>query len=150
MNIFDDLTNLEISEACFEELISLIEGYIDAEHDDKIERAHDKRGEAYSDALDKVKAAKAGTEERKEAEEDLNKAYDKLRKSDKLYDNWKKKRKEQVEKFKKDLENRPVNAKASQEAGSEHSNAQIDQYNRQKLERIFQLANGIIKSGEAK
>lgn len=146
MKIFEDLVNLKVSEACFDEVMSLVERYIDAEHDDKIEKAHDKRGEAYSDALDKVKSTEAGTEERKEAEGDLNKAYDKLQKFNKLYDNWKKKRKEQVEKFKKDMEGKHLSSKASQEAGSEHSNAQIDQHNRQKLEKIFQLAEGILAS----
>ena len=145
MDIFESLEKLNISEECFNVIVSIIEFYIDAEHDATIERAHDKRVADYSDAVEKAAHTQAGSKEREKADKEVDNTYGKLQKFNELYKKWKERRNQQLEDFKKKMEDSSgTSYKDSKKAEEEHGNAQITQAQRQKLEKVAELTEGIL------
>ena len=124
-------------EELFEEILSLVEEYINELDLSTMQSSNDKRKENWENSLDDyLKASKEGDEDKKE-EENLKslKARNKFYKNSEL---TKKRISQKVADFKEKLLNRkPQTPKQTQQAGSDHANAIIDQHLRNKLEKAF-------------
>lgn len=124
-------------EELFEEILSLVEEYINELNLSTMQSSNDKRKENWENSLDDyLKASKEGDEDKKE-EENLKslKARNKFYKNSEL---TKKRIAQKVTDFKEKLINKkPQTPKQTQQAGSDHANAMIDQHLRNKLEKAF-------------
>ena len=124
-------------EELFEEILSLVEEFINELDLNTMQSSNDKRKENWENSLDDyLKASKEGDEDTKE-EENLKslKARNKFYKNSEL---TKKRIAQRVADFKEKLLNRkPQTPKQTQQAGSDHANAIIDQHLRNKLEKAF-------------
>jgi hypothetical protein len=124
-------------EELFEEILSLVEEYINELDLNTMQSSNDKRKENWENSLDDyLKASKEGDEDKKE-EENLRslKARNKFYKNSEL---TKKRVAQKVADFKEKLINKkPQTPKQTQQAGSDHANAIIDQHLRNKLEKAF-------------
>ena len=124
-------------EELFEEILSLVEEYINELDLSTMQSSNDKRKENWENSLDDyLKASKEGDEDKKE-EENLKslKARNKFYKNSEL---TKKRIAQKVADFKEKLINKkPQTAKETQKAASDHANAMIDQHYRNKLEKVF-------------
>ena len=124
-------------EELFEEILSLVEEYINELDLSTMQSSNDKRKENWENSLDDyLKASKEGDEDKKE-EENLKslKARNKFYKNSEL---TKKRIAQKVADFKEKLINKkPQTPKQTQQAGSDHANAIIDQHLRNKLEKAF-------------
>jgi hypothetical protein len=124
-------------EELFEEILSLVEEYINELDLSTMQSSNDKRKENWENSLDDyLKASKEGDEDKKE-EENLKSLKDR----NKFYKNselTKKRIAQKVADFKEKLINKkPQTAKETQKAASDHANAMIDQHYRNKLEKVF-------------
>lgn len=131
----------------FEEILSLVEEFINELDDKIIDNARDKRAENVKKTLSKyLHARDEGTpEEAEKAKQEWDKAGDKLVNMDKLR-NRRNVRKEEARvalaKFKEKLLNKkPQTAKETQQAGSDHDNAMINQHFRDRLEKSLAVSN---------
>lgn len=124
-------------EELFEEILSLVEEYINELDLGTMQSSNDKRKENWENSLDDyLKASKEGDEDKKE-EENLKslKARNKFYKNSEL---TKKRIAQKVADFKEKLINKkPQTPKQTQQADSDHANAIIDQHLRNKLEKAF-------------
>ena len=124
-------------EELFEEILSLVEEFINELDLSTMQSSNDKRKENWENSLDDyLKASKEGNEDKKE-EENLKslKARNKFYKNSEL---TKKRIAQKVADFKEKLVNKkPQTPKQTQQAGSDHANAIIDQHLRNKLEKAF-------------
>lgn len=124
-------------EELFEEILSLVEEFINELDLSTMQSSNDKRKENWENSLDDyLKASKEGDEDKKE-EENLKslKARNKFYKNSEL---TKKRIAQKVADFKEKLINKkPQTAKETQKAASDHANAVIDQHYRNKLEKVF-------------
>ena len=124
-------------EELFEEILSLVEEFINELDLSTMQSSNDKRKENWENSLDDyLKASKEGNEDKKE-EENLKslKARNKFYKNSEL---TKKRIAQKVADFKEKLINKkPQTPKQTQQAGSDHANAIIDQHLRNKLEKAF-------------
>lgn len=124
-------------EELFEEILSLVEEFINELDLSTMQSSNDKRKENWENSLDDyLKASKEGDKDKKE-EENLKslKARNKFYKNSEL---TKKRIAQKVADFKEKLINKkPQTPKQTQQAGSDHANAMIDQHLRNKLEKAF-------------
>ena len=124
-------------EELFEEILSLVEEYINELDLSTMQSSNDKRKENWENSLDDyLKASKEGDEDKKE-EENLKslKARNKFYKNSEL---TKKRIAQKLADFKEKLINKkPQTTKQTQQAGADHANAIIDQHLRNKLEKAF-------------
>lgn len=120
-----------------DEAFSLVEEFINELDLSTMQSSNDKRKENWENSLDDyLKASKEGDEDKKE-EENLKslKARNKFYKNSEL---TKKRIAQKVADFKEKLINKkPQTSKQTQQAGSDHANAMIDQHLRNKLEKAF-------------
>jgi hypothetical protein len=65
MNIFESLENLNVSEECFDEIMKIVEGYINELKNETIEKTLDKRNDQYKDLRASGKDKEASKEGRK-------------------------------------------------------------------------------------
>lgn len=129
-------------EELFEEILSLVEEFINELDDETVKKVLDKRREDAEAACEKNNKLKfdmtAKKEDKEAAEKEYGEAWNKLVKSSKLNYQRDKRLEKKLANFKERLLNRkPQTAKETQQAGSEHSNAIIDQHLRNKLEKAF-------------
>ena len=124
-------------EEFFEEILSLVDEFINELDLSTMQSSNDKRKENWENSLDDyLKASKEGDEDKKE-EENLKslKARNKFYKNSEL---TKKRIAQKVADFKEKLINKkPQTPKQTQQAASDHANAMIDQHLRNKLEKAF-------------
>lgn len=134
----------------FEEIFSLVEEYINELEDEIVKKARAKRAKNVEKTLQNfLKVRDEGTpEEVEKAKGEWTKAGSKLCNIDKLR-NLRDARREEAKvalaKFKEKLLNRkPQTAEETRQAATDHANAQITQAQRQKLERLVELTEGIL------
>ena len=132
-----------ILEGVFKEIAIVLEEILNEMDDETVDNARNKRANNVEKAMHNfLKARDEGTpEEAEKAKQEWDKAGDKLVNIDKLR-NLRGARKEEARKalakFKEKLLNRkPQTYKETQQAGSDHANAIIDQYHRNKWEKAF-------------
>jgi hypothetical protein len=128
---------IKMREELFEEILSLVEEYINELDALTMQSANDKRKENWEKSLDDyLKASKEGDEEKKEKEN--LKSFKARKKWDKNTELMNKRLEKKLADFKEKLVNKkPQTAKETQQAGSDHDNAIIDQHLRNKLEKAF-------------
>ena len=125
----------------FEEILSLVEEYINELDTLTMQSANDKRKENWEKSLDNYLAASKKGDVKKTQEEDW-KSWQARKKWDKNTEMMNKKLEKKLAKFKEKLLNRKPQTKAqTQQAGSDHDNAMIDQHFRNKLEKSLAVSN---------
>ena len=128
-----------MSNGMFNEVIELMEEFINELSDETVEAAHEKRRQQLKKTLqDYADAANRGDAEGKhKAQQEGWKAQKKFERNTDLMDKREKREKSKIEAFREKLMNTPANAKASKKAHVEHMDAMINQYLRNKLEKIL-------------
>lgn len=131
-------------EELFEEILSLVEEFINELDDETVNNSAEKRRENEEKAIDKYLEAvrknngNYDAEEVQQAREDGRVSREKYQKNQDLRAKRNKRLEKKLSDFKEKLINRkPQTAKETQQASSEHSNAMIDQHYRNKLEKVF-------------
>jgi len=128
----------------YEEILSLVEEYINELNLDTMQSSNSQREENWKNSLDDyLKASKEG-DNKKQEEENLKslKARNKLYKNTEL---MKKRVAKKVAAFKDKLINKkPQTARETLKAGSDHDNAQINQYLRNKLEKSLAVSEACL------
>jgi len=131
-----------VSNECFEEILSLVEEFINELDTETVQAAYDKRRQNSLDADRKLTAALRDPESSEDKINSLTKnaldADAKFSKSVNLVGARNKRLEKKLADFKERLLNRkPQTAKETQKAASDHANAMIDQHYRNKLEKVF-------------
>lgn len=129
-------------EELFEEILSLVEEFINELDDETVKSAAEKRQQAVSDAQDEfLKTIRDKSKSGEEVEAAALKGHiadEKLRRNKELTSKRDYRIQKKVEEFKNSLLNRkPQKASVTDKAGSDHDNAIIDQHYRSKLEKAF-------------
>lgn len=129
-------------EELFEEILSLVEEFINELDDETVRSAAEKRQQAVSDAQDEfLKTIRDKSKSQEEVEAAALKGHiadAKLRRNKELTSKRDYRIQKKVEEFKNNLLNRkPQKASVTDKAGSDHDNAIIDQHYRNKLEKTF-------------
>jgi hypothetical protein len=129
-------------EELFEEILSLVEEYINELDTETVQAAYDKRRQNTIDADNELAKALRDPDKSEEELDVLRKkaseADKKFGKNLKLVGARNKRHEKAVAAFKERLLNRkPQTAKETQKAASDHANAMIDQHYRSKLEKVF-------------
>lgn len=131
-------------EELVEEIISLVEEYINELDDETVDNAYAEREKRYKEATDK--AANAPEDEKIEAKEAAAKEHKKLEKHKELAARRASRQATALAKFKEMLLNRaPQTATQTQQAGSDHSNAEIAQGLRNKYEKVLKIPANVSK-----
>ena len=127
----------------YEDLLNLIEEVINELDDSTVEKAQAEREKRYKEALNKMTSTSA--EEKAEAKKIAAEEERKLKRNTELTNarglrkHWDS---EKFKAFKERLLNmKPQKASVTQQAGSEHDNAIIDQHFRDKLEKALAVSN---------
>ena len=135
-------------EKIYEEILSLVEEFINELDDETVNNSAEKRRENEEKAIDKYLEAvrknngNYDAEEVQQAREDGRVAREKYQKNQDLRAKRDKRLEKKLADFKERLLNRkPQTAKETQKAESEHGNAMIDQHLRNKLEKSFAVSN---------
>ena len=127
----------------YEDLLNLIEEFINELDDETVEKTQAEREKRYKKAMDKM--ADAPEEEKEAAVNAAAKEGEKLKRNTELTNARGLRKHAENEKFKafkeRLLNMKPQKASATQQAGSEHDNAMIDQHFRDKLEKALQVSN---------
>ena len=126
----------------FEEILSLVEEFINELDDETVASAAEKRQQAVSKAQDEfLKTIRDKSKSGEEVEAAALKGHiadEKLRRNKELTSKRDHRIQQKVEEFKNKLLNRkPQKASVTDKAGSDHDNAIIDQHYRSKLEKTF-------------
>lgn len=129
-------------EELFEEILSLVEEFINELDDETVKSAAEKRQQAVSKAQDEfLKTIRDKSKSGEEVEAAALKGHiadEKLRRNKELTSKRDYRIQKKVEEFKNKLLNKkPQTAKETQKAASDHANAMIDQHYRNKLEKVF-------------
>lgn len=129
-------------EELFEEILSLVEEFINELDDETVKSAAEKRQQAVSKAQDEfLKTIRDKSKSGEEVEAAALKGHiadEKLRRNKELTSKRDYRIQKKVEEFKNKLLNKkPQTAKETQQAASDHANALIDQHYRNKLEKVF-------------
>ena len=127
----------------YEDLLNLIEEFINELDDETVNSSNDKRKENSEKARDKYSKLctddNASKEEVEAAKKEYDDAWKKLVRNNNLVNKRDIRRAEAFAKFKeKFLNKKPQTYKETQQAASDHDNAIIDQYYRNKLEKAFE------------
>ena len=123
-------------EELFEEILSLVEEFINELDDETVRSVYPEREKRYKEAKDRM--ANALEDKKEEAAKEVAKEGKKLDRYKELAA-WRALRHSSaLADFKEKLLNRkPQTPKQTQQAGSDHANAMIDQHLRNKLEKAF-------------
>ena len=131
-------------EKMYEEILSLVEEFINELDDETVNNSAEKRRENEEKAIDKYLEAvrknnrNYDAEEVQQAREDGRVTREKYQKNQDLRAKRDKRLEKKLADFKERLLNRkPQTTKETQKAASDHANAMIDQYYRNKLEKVF-------------
>ena len=138
--------SLAVSNECLEDLLSLVEEFINELDDETVKSAAEKRQEAVHKAHDEfLKTIRDKSKSGEEVEAAALRGHiadEKLRRNKELTSKRDYRIQKKVEDFKNKLLNkRPQTPVETQRAGSEHDNAIIDQHYRNKLEKALQVSN---------
>ena len=138
-------------EKMYEEILSLVEEFINELDDETVKSTAEKRQQAVSDAQDEfLKTIRDKSKSQEEAEAAALKGYiadKKLHRNKELTSKRDYRIQKKVEDFKNKLLNRkPQTAKETQKAASDHANAMIDQHFRNKLEKSLAVSNECFES----
>ena len=127
----------------YEDLISLLEEFINELDDETVNNSAEKRYDNEVKAIDKYLEAvrknnkNYDAEEVQKAREEGRTAREKYQRNQELRNKRNKRRQKALDDFKERLLNRKQTPKETQKAGSDHDNAIIDQHLRNKLEKTF-------------
>ena len=129
-------------EELFEEILSLVEEFINELDTETVQSFYNKRRQNTIDADNKLSKVMrdpgANGEEEEAARKEQAEASDKFSKAVKLVGQRNKRHEKALADFKERLLNKkPQTAKETQKAASDHANAMIDQHYRNKLEKAF-------------
>ena len=129
-------------EELFEEILSLVEEFINELDDETVKSAAEKRQQAVSKAQDEfLKTIRDKSKSGEEVEAAALKGHiadEKLRRNKELTSKRDYRIQKKVEEFKNKLLNKkPHTATETKQAESDHANALIDQHYRNKLEKVF-------------
>ena len=129
-------------EELFEEILSLVEEFINELDDETVKSFYNKRRQNTIDADSKLSKVmrdpEATAEEEEAARKEQAKEADKFNKALRLVGQRNKRLEKKLADFKEKLINKkPQTPKQTQQAGSDHANAMIDQHFRKKLEKAF-------------
>ena len=131
-----------MSNGMFDEIVELMEEFINELSDETVEAAHEKRRQQLKDVMDAYsedtkKGDIEGAQKAKEKSQEAQKKFERNTELMSKREDRKKKEKDKLEAFKEKLINTPANAKASKKAHMEHVDAILTQYNRKKLEKLL-------------
>lgn len=129
-------------EELFEEILSLVEEYINELDDETVKSFYNKRRQNTIDVDNKLSKVMRDPETTREEEDAAKKEQakedDKFNRALRLVGQRNKRLEKKLADFKEELINKkPQTPKQTQQAGSDHANAMIDQHFRNKLEKAF-------------
>lgn len=134
---------IKMNKILVEELVSLVEEYINELDDETVYVVNHKRREAADKAdrefTDIIRDESKSAEEVEAAAKKANLANAKFHKNNELTQKRNERIAKKVAAFREKLMNTPINAKNTKKAGEEHDNAIIDQYLRNKLEGSYKV-----------
>lgn len=138
-------------EELFEEILSLVEEYINELDDETVNAVHNERQRLAKKADDNfLNVMRDRSKSQQEAENACIKGHvatEKLKKNEKLMGQRDERRKKALADFKERLLNRkPQKPAETQKAGSDHDNAVLDQHLRNKLEKTLAVSNECFES----